>query len=395
MKYAFLSFPKLFLDASKHSDHSFERLIRSSRARSPFQREFKTSHRETFLPIRDTKSYRDSLPITTPYRSKSYHGELNRITHSTISSHFDDFRTDYGSIRSVSRSATNLNASSSLRTSLSSFHSSYVNAYSRHHSHHNHYAPMPPRTPVQINSRSRFRARNAYKAYRSRSANRLDDRDYSMSSHIRSSTPRARSPSPISHHYSYQDLRSTTGFSKSLSDIRTIQSRIHNELLRPLYRESSSIRNIDGSSEFASHILNPDIYLRWLKNKWSMEDRFRRERSVSTRSYIDDYARSSKSYYRDSSYPSRVKFSHDSRQHRQLPFFSKTIRGKRLLACDSIFFFIPLNSIARILFLLKVKRYRILRFLILCQFCICFMFYLYFLCHKYCDDLNLVLKKIS
>lgn len=339
----------IFLDTSKHLDHSFERLIRSSRARSPIRREFtSSSHRESYLPIRDIStsiSIRDSLPITTPYRSKSYHGELNRITHSTIPSHYDDFRTDYKSIRSLSHSASNLSA----RNSLTTLHSSYVNAYSRHHSHHNHHVPIAPRTPVQINNRSRFRARNAYKAYRSRSANRLDDRDYVVPIGIRSSTSRTKSPSTIPY-YPHRDFLSTTGLSKSLSDIRTIQSRINSDLFRSLYRESySSIRNIDDSSELTNHILNPDIYLRWLKNKWSMEDRFRHERSASTRSYIDDFVRSTKSYLRDGSYQSRVKFSHDSRQRRQQPFFSKTIRGKQQLASNSIF---P-NSFKTFIYLLK------------------------------------------
>lgn len=292
-------------------------------------------HRETYLPIRDATSIsiRDSLPITTmPYRSKSYHGDLNRISHSTVPSHFDDFKTDFrsdfGSIRSLSRSATNLSSSTNLRSSLSNIHSSYVNVYSRHHSHHNHHVPIAPRTPVQINNRSRFRARNAYKSYRSRSVNRLDDRDYFTPNRIRSSTPGARTISTIPYH-SHSDLLSMTGISKSLSDIRTIQSRINNELLRPLLHESSSIRSIVDSPELARHILNPDIYVRWLKNKWGMEDRLRRERSVSTWSNIDDYTRSTKSCFRDSSYSSRVKFSNDSRQRPQIPLFSKTIRGKR------------------------------------------------------------------
>lgn len=332
-------------------DHSFERLISSSRARSPFRREFNEKHiyrtanvphRETYLPIRDANSIsiRDSLPITMPYRSKSYHGDLNRISHSTVPIHIDDFktvfktdfktdfRTDFRSIRSLSRSATNLSSSTNLRSNLSSFHSSYVNVYSRHHSHHNHHVPKAPRTSVQINNRSRFRARNAYKANRSQSANRLDDRDYFTPNRNRSSTPGARTTSTIPYH-SHSDLLSMTGISKSLSDIRTIQSRINNELLRPLLHESSSIRSIADSPELSRHILNPDIYLRWLKNKWGMEDRLRRERSVSTWSNIDDYTHSSKSCFRDSSYSSRVKFSHDSQNRPQLPFFLKTIRGKR------------------------------------------------------------------
>lgn len=318
-------------------DHSFERLIRSSRAQSPFHREFTSTYKEAYPSIRDThlSASRDSLrPPALSYRSKSYHGDLNRIPYSTISSHFDDRRTDFcRSERSRSHSVTNL-ASNNMRHSLSSFPSSYVNTYSRHHSHHNHQVAHVPRATIQINSRSRFHARTAYKTYRSRSANRHDERDYSLSRSIRASTPityRAPPDTTISHYTSHDSL-SSTKFSKSLTDIRAIQSRINNELLRPLLRESSSIRSIDHSSELANHILNPDIYVRWLKNKWDMEEYQRRQHSVSARSHTDDsidqYVRTVKNRYRGSSYPSRVKFSHDSLRYPQIPSFSKIIRGK-------------------------------------------------------------------
>lgn len=305
-------------------DHSFERLIRNSRARSPLRREYTPFHREMNLPIRD------SLSITMPYRSKSYHGELNRITHSTIPSHFDYNRSNFRRVRSLSRSVNNLNVSCNLRAASTSIPSSYVNIYSHHHNHHNHYASVAPRTPVQINNRSRFHTRNAYKkTYRSCSANRLDDRDYSTLSSFRSSTPSAISTASTTPYYSKKDFLSTSTFSKSLSDIRTIQSRISNEPLRSYLNGSFSSRSIVNSAELASHILNPDMYVRWLKNKWGMEDRLRRERSVSMRSFIDEYARSRKSYFRDGSFPSRSNFSHDSRQHSSSPHFSKTIKGNR------------------------------------------------------------------
>lgn len=344
-------FIEILLDSSKHLDHSFERLIRSSRAQSPFHREFTSTYREAYPSIRDTYSSasRDSLrPPPLSYRSKSYHGDLSRISYSAISSHFDDRRTDFSrSDRSRSRSVTNL-ATNNLRHSLSSFPSSYVNTYSRHHSHHNHQVAYVPRaicTSIQINSRSRFRARNAYKAYRSRSANRHDERDYSLSRSIRASTPVAhRPPDTTISHFSSHDSLTSTKFSKSLSDIRAIQSRINNELLRPLHRESSSIRHIEHSSELASHILNPDIYVRWLKNKWDMEEyQRRRQYSLSARSSrfddsIDQYVRTVKNRVRGSSYPSRVKYSHDSSRYSQHPSFSKTIRGNFCLRIEFFYF---------------------------------------------------------
>lgn len=265
-----------------------------------------------------------------PYRSKSYHGELNRITHSTIPIHFDYHRSDFRRVRSLSRSVNNLNVNCNLRAASTSIPSSYVNIYSHHHNHHNHHAPMAPRTSVQINNRSRFHTRNAYKkTYRSSSANRLDDRDYFRLSSFRSSTPSAISTSSTTPYYSKNDFLSTNAVSKSLSDIRTIQSRISNEPVRSYLNGSFSSRSIANSSELASHILNPDMYVRWLKNKWGMENRLRRERSVSTRSFIDEYARSRKVSFRGNSFPSRVNFSHNSWQHSSIPHFSKTIKGNR------------------------------------------------------------------
>lgn len=348
-------------------DHSFERLIRSSRAQSPFQREFSSSYRDLKSSARDsypnkfdtyaTKSLstkldaysskfdsysskldsytslnRDSLPTPISYRSKSYNGDLNRIPQSTFTRNFDDNRLSarpelYISDRSRSRSVSHLDTD---RDSFSSIPSSYVNTYSRHHSHHNHYTSIPPRTPVQMHNRSRFHARSAYKAYRSRSVNRLDEHDYSTSQSVRSNTSDTfRSPSALSS-YSSRSLLSSARYSKSLSDIRAIQSRINNELTLHLQRASSSIRNIDDYTELASHILNPDIYVRWLKNKWDMEENYRRQQSLSVRSQTEDLNErmAKNARLRGSSYPTRSKYSHESRNRPQIPTFSKTIRGK-------------------------------------------------------------------
>lgn len=252
----------------------------------------------------------------------------------------------YRSHRSLSRSASNLNSSNShsnLQNSLPRLNSSYVDAYSRHHSHHNHQTADTPKPSVQMNWRSRFHSRNAYKAYRSRSANRPNDRDYSMPRTVRSSTPGGyRANSSISDFPSYDSLTINSRISKSFSDIRTIQSRIDRELLHlPLYRERSySSRNTDVdrhvNSELASHILNPDIYVRWLKNKWDIEESMRRQRDsmTATRSHtIDDqmYTPTNRSY--GISHPSRRKcLSYDSLRHSsQIPTFSKFIRGKGFL----------------------------------------------------------------
>lgn len=312
--------------------------------------------------IRDTYRHksREHLPITNTsysnrilessrlpllsYRSKSYHGDLSRISQPVATSrYFDSGYKDemYRSHRSLSRSASNLNSSNSysnLRNSLPRLNSSYVNAYSRHHSHHNHQITDTPKTPVQMNWRSRFHSRNAYKAHRSRSANRPNDRDYSMPRTVRSSTPGGyRTTSTISDYPSYDSLKINSRISKSFSDIRTIQSRIDRDLLHlPLRREKYySSRNIDRHNDFelASHILNPDIYVRWLKNKWDIEESMLRQHrsTTSTRSHInDDYMYTPKNRSYGTSYPSRTKcLSYDSLRHSyQIPTFSKFIKGK-------------------------------------------------------------------
>lgn len=358
-----------YSDSSKYLDHSFERLVRNSRAKSPFHREYTPSY---CSPIRDTNyrhKSRECLPIkdtsyssrnrenirlpTLSYRSKSYHGDLSRISKPiTTSSYFDGIRKDemYRSHRSLSRSTTNLdnsNSYSNLQNSLPRLNSSYVNTYSRHHSHHSHQIPDTSKAPVQTNWRSRFHSRNAYKAYRSRSANRPSERDYSLPRTIRSSTPGGyRTNSTISDYPSYDSLTINSRISKSFSDIRTIQSRIDRDLLHlPLRREKSySSRNIDRNidHELASHILNPDIYVRWLKNKWDIEESMRRRRHysvLSTRSNtFDDYMYTPKNRFYGTSHTSRSKCrSYDSlRYSSQIPKFSKTIKGKRFLVFESI-----------------------------------------------------------
>lgn len=418
------------LDSPKYLDHSFERLVRNSRASSPFHRELTTALREPYssairdtyksrsrdclairdqytsksrdnltihepftsrsrdnlsardrytsksrdnlmirepyasrsrdnltnhdryssrsrdnLSIRDTYSSRNRLPLQLnelSYRSKSYHGDLSRIP-STASllrpNYYDDIRGRdlYRSERSLSRSVTNLpnvNSTSNLRNA---FNSSYVNAYSRHHSHHNHQTQAPISIPSQINRRDRFRARNAYKAYRSRSANRsVDGLETTPRSQRSSTSVTAATYRADSHYSSHDSIATSARISKSLSDIRTIQSRLNHELTQlALPRDNStSYRSIDRyvDHDAAIHILNPDIYVRWLKNKWDAEESMRRQRSVismrSTRT-ADDYSYGVGNRLRGSSYPSRTRYSYESSRVPPIPTFTRGIRGKQ------------------------------------------------------------------
>lgn len=209
------------------------------------------------------KSYRSRLsPTPLPYRSKSYQNDLNRLTPapSSLASQSIEFsRSDRGR----SYSALNLDRNYYAPSSISS-----INAYSRHYNHHNYSSRISSTQNFtttsfdsgiksKMNSRSRFRSRSTFKSCRSHSANPPSDRD---SVSMRSSMARISTLSDI------QAMR----FSKSLSDLRATYSRINysNDLTNSLLRERLPSRSSNGTD---SNILNPDIYLRWLKNKRDLE----------------------------------------------------------------------------------------------------------------------------
>lgn len=208
------------------------------------------------------KSYRSRLsPAPLPYRSKSYQNDLNRLTPapSSFTSQSIEFsRSDRGR----SYSTLNLDRNYYALSSISS-----INAYSRHYNHHNYLSRISSTQNFttsfdsgiksKMNSRSRFRSRSTLKSCRSNSANPPSDCD---SVSMRSSMARISTLSDI------QVMR----FSKSLSDLRATYSRINysNDLTNSLLRDRQSSRSSNGTD---SNILNPDIYLRWLKNKRDLE----------------------------------------------------------------------------------------------------------------------------
>lgn len=208
------------------------------------------------------KSCRSRLsPAPSPYRSRSYQSDLNRLTpapSSLTSQSIELSRSDRGR----SYSALNLDRNYYAPSSISS-----INAYSRHYNHHNYSSRISSTQNVatsfdsgiksKMNSRSRFISRSTLKSCRSHSANPPSDRD---SVSMLSSMARISTLSDI------QAMR----FSKSLSDLRATYSRISysNDLTNSLLRDRLPSRSSNGTD---SNILNPDIYLRWLKNKRDME----------------------------------------------------------------------------------------------------------------------------
>lgn len=240
------------------------------RERSPIRREF-SRYRDTQTPFVDTyvKPYRSRLSPAIPYRSRSYQSDLNRLTPISISTTSNQSTIDLSRADRL-RSYSALNLDRKHYPSTSSVSS--INAYSRHYSHHNYVSRPPSTQPWRnvtssidstIRSRAsnynRFRSRSTYKSYRSRSANPPDKRD-NLSS-VRSISSVARIPT-------LSDINSMR-FSRSLSDLRATYSRINysSDLTNSLLHErSSSSCNIP-----ENNILNPDIYVRWLKNKRDMD----------------------------------------------------------------------------------------------------------------------------
>lgn len=179
-------------------------------------------------------SYRAHTPISrepryspTPslsYRSKSYHGDLSRLTPLVM-------HDSIGSSRSYSRLPSHRDLSTSSTYDFNGFNASYVNAYSRHHSHHQPSTPRP-----QINNRNRFRAR-MIRPVRSRSANPPE--------RYRPSVVRDYTPSPFTAS-SYADFSRKPVFSTRLAERTAI--------------ENSSIK-------LMCNVMGVDSHVRWLKNR--------------------------------------------------------------------------------------------------------------------------------
>lgn len=263
---------------------SYEHLInRSNRAHTPISR-----------------YTRYSPTPSLSYRSKSYHGDLNRLTPLTT------LRDSLGSSRSYSRLPSYRDLSSSSSFDFNGFNASYVNAYSRHHSHHQVSAPRAQ----PINNRNRFRAR-MIRPIRSRSANPPE--------RYRSPITRDYTPSPFTA-TSFSDFTRKPIFSTRLTERTAI--------------ENSSIK-------LMCNVLGPDSHVRWLKN--------RRELSQSPRHrhiYRDglamleifsakaddsaEYTCVARNRFGENASSSRLKVVADTAagMRPQPPIFTRNIRGK-------------------------------------------------------------------
>lgn len=323
---------------------SFERLTHSPQVHSPFQqqseysyrdirsstrdihsssRDMHSSIRDIYSSIRDVRPptlYESSLSLCLPNRSKSYHGDLNRIARSVLSGlgacSGDVFRSDRSLLR-PSRSVYNID--DRYRNSYTNHTSLSVSAYSKHYNHHNHWSQGPSQS---LNSRSRFQKRNAYKAYRSRSANPLIEGRYnSLNSGYHSTISRVPSTrTPASH-----DLHAHS-LTKSLWDIRSSQILIRSRIGSPLCRYSSA-RTILDDPAYSKSILNPDVYVRWLRSKRDIENVAQRRNQSLYR--FNDAIDSTKRRLCDDTYWSRSKnySSYYGQHYDKPPTFVQQIKG--------------------------------------------------------------------
>lgn len=295
---------------------------RTARAHSPFHhsdyllspRSFHASSKDFHPPTVFASPVAHSLS----YRSKSYHGELNRITSSTyrgLSEYNNDLSRSERSQLCSSRSAYNINES--YRNIYTNHSAISINAYSNHYNHHNFWTPSL--TPQPLNNRFRFQKRNAYKAHRSRSAYPLVERYDLLSAGYQNSPLQSRARVTAS-----QDFQ-TNNWTKSLFDIHSSQATLRGN--RPPLFRYSSVRSMFDDIAYVKSILNPDVYLRWLRSKRNMEDVTRRY--DCPKYYDNDIITGYSQRVREMSYLTRSKryISSYGKPYNKSPSFEKPIKG--------------------------------------------------------------------
>lgn len=319
---------------------SFERLVSSSTSLSPLQhrehsssyRDIRSSARDFYLSVRDVRLptvYDSPVPLQLSYRSKSYHGDLNRTNLSVFSGLSKCSSDLFRSNRSLSHySPTTYN--NNCRNTYSSHSLLSVNAYSKHYSHHNHWSHTPI---LPLNSRCRFQKRHAYKAYRSRSANPLLNEEYVSSSGIGCRSA-LLGTSSIQRITTTQDSHIRT---KSMSDIRsspaTLRPHCSISSILPRY---SSVRTILDKSAYSKSILNPDVYVRWLRSRRVIEDVVHRRDYTATNRFSDSIGAAERRW-RETSYLSRSRnyISCYGKPHHISPTFEHPIKGNlRCVTCN-------------------------------------------------------------
>lgn len=286
-----------------------------------------------------SKTYSDSTEFALPYRSKSYHGDLSRLhtsSHSLYGSHLSRYE------RSMSKSAHDLDDQRGSLSSLTSSHMN-VNAYSRHHSHHNHQPLRPPSRPQMTSSRSRFHSRSAYKNYRSRSANPPDRQ--------------SRTHSPI------RPISTSTIHSSMIRDYQSPLTRSQLEIRKPIFSTKLRERTVTEHSavRLSCNILNPDSYVRWLKNKRELEEQNSRYRNIYRNGTAmleiysargDDsgeYTCIARNRFGENSCSSRLSVVSSSKWRSTPPIFTSVMKGKKKTLLKRSDFFKTTNKYNRFL----------------------------------------------
>lgn len=275
---------------------SMERLIGSNKSFCQVQYpSYSSSYHDVRSITRDSHSsvrdihlptvYDSAVPLPLSSRSKSYHGDLSRVTPSVfsgLSKCQSDLLRSQRSLHNYSHSTYN-NLSNN-RNTCSNYSLLSVNAYSKHYNHHNHWSHTPSQQSLPLNSRCRFQKRHVYKTYRSRSANPLINEEYDLSSRkCRSAFLNTTSTQRITSSQNFH-IRTKSMCNIHLSPPATTRLNYSIASILPRY---SSVRTMFDNSAYSRSILNPDVYVRWLRTKRGMEDVMRRQNYMSTYRFID------------------------------------------------------------------------------------------------------------
>lgn len=265
----FFSFFPDTLVSMKSSVPSMERLIRSSRTPS--------------LMLKSDLGYSSLLSL----RSKSYHDNLDNIIRPSfsrdISSTFNFSRSS--SIRNLF--STSLSAHDLSRNDISTtdrFNTTNINAYAKHYSHHD-YSERESR----LTSRNRFKARSAFRAARSRSADRT-----AYASPVRDAMSSFRS-FDLSLPRISRSLHDLSSRARSISRMSAARDYVspwlgnsyHNLSIRT-ERPSNEIPT--SSADWMYDIMNkPNFYLRKMRNLRESRSAPKRWTDTSSPSYYDGF----------------------------------------------------------------------------------------------------------
>lgn len=268
--------------------------------------QFRSSRTRT-PPYREYSSARQPL-LSHSYRSKSYHGELHNVSASILNDSVWNNYARYTSHRDLpSLYAYDLN--SSHNNFVDDLNRSYINIYSHHHNHHSQ-----AQAKSQLNSRNRFKSR-AFRAIRSRSAN-PPDRTSVKDQYFTRGSMECDYVSPLTS--SHNDFTQKPMFSTKLM-------------------ERSATEN--SSITLTCNVLGADSHVKWLKNRRELMQSPRHRNTYRDglamleifSARTDDtaeYTCVARNRFGENSCSSLLKVFPDYERKPMLPIFTRPIKGK-------------------------------------------------------------------